>query len=102
LCVFSRRRSINAIRLSRAKPCAPKPEAPEIQGVTRLVDFWQLMEKLGQAAPLIYAEQSPAALERWKLMLLNKLQVAGGAETRETGSQVEGALGSTRAGRAQQ
>lgn len=41
------------------------------QGV-RLVDFWHVMEKLGQAAVVIYGALAPEVLQRWKLSLLNR------------------------------
>jgi hypothetical protein len=50
--------------------------AVELPGVTvyRLVDFWHLIEKLGQAAALIHG---PAEVARWKLSLLNSRHATG-------------------------
>lgn len=45
--------------------------------VTRLIDFWHVIEKLGKAAKVIYAEQGAARLEQWKLRLLNSEHARG-------------------------
>jgi hypothetical protein len=40
--------------------------------VTRLIDLWHNIEKLGKAARVLYGEErSDAVVNRWKLMLLN-------------------------------
>ena len=45
--------------------------------VTRLIDFWHVIEKLGKAAKVIYGEQGAARLEQWKLRLLNSEHARG-------------------------
>ena len=54
--------------------------AAELPGATvyRLVDFWHLVEKLGQAAALIHGTaEGSAVLARWKLSLLNSRHATG-------------------------
>lgn len=40
-------------------------------GVTRLVDFWHVTEKLGAAATAIFGTAASAVIQRWKALLLN-------------------------------
>lgn len=52
-------------------------ELPDVT-VHRLVDFWHLIEKLGQAAALIHGPaEGRAVLARWKLSLLNSKHATG-------------------------
>ena len=54
--------------------------AAALPGVTlhRLVDFWHLVEKLGQAAAFIHGEaEGRHVLARWKLSLLNSRHAIG-------------------------
>jgi hypothetical protein len=37
-----------------------------------LVDFWHLIEKLGEAAAVIYGDDKGGVVQRWKLALLNR------------------------------
>lgn len=45
--------------------------------VTRLVDFWHVIEKLGKAASIIYGDGGSARLAQWKLRLLNSRHARG-------------------------
>lgn len=52
-------------------------ELPNVE-VHRLVDFWHLVEKLGQAAALIHGTaEGRHVLARWKLSLLNSRHAVG-------------------------
>ena len=45
--------------------------------VTRLVDFWHVIEKLGKAASVIYGPEGSTRLAQWKLRLLNSRHARG-------------------------
>jgi hypothetical protein len=46
--------------------------------VSRLVDFWHLLEKLGKAAKVLYGEaQASRILQMWRVRLLNRRQPLG-------------------------
>lgn len=45
--------------------------------VTRLVDFWHVIEKLGKAAAIIYGADGSSRLAQWKLRLLNSRHARG-------------------------
>jgi len=48
-------------------------EGAEFGVVTRLIDFWHLVEKLAAAAAVMAtAEQAAALIARWKILLLNR------------------------------
>lgn len=44
--------------------------------VHRLVDFWHVVEKLGEAATFIHGDAGSAVLDRWKGLLLNSASAA--------------------------
>lgn len=45
--------------------------------ITKLIDLWHVLEKLGKAARVIYgAETADAVLRRWRLLLLNRTAAA--------------------------
>ena len=44
--------------------------------VHRLVDFWHVVEKLGEAAAFIHGHAGSAVLDRWKGLLLNSASAA--------------------------
>jgi len=46
------------------------------KNIHRLIDLHHLMEKLGAAARVIYAEGAPAKRARWKITLLNRRDAA--------------------------
>jgi hypothetical protein len=45
---------------------------PGFGAVTRLIDFWHVIEKLAPAAQVMYGEHGAGALRRWKLALLHR------------------------------
>lgn len=48
-------------------------EEPDFGTVTRLIDFWHLIEKLAPAARVLYGKaERDAVLRRWKMSLLNR------------------------------
>ncbi len=58
--------------------------------VSRLVDFWHLLEKLGKAAQVLYgATQGRQVLQTWRVRLLNRRQTLGEiwAELQGSGQQ---------------
>ena len=58
--------------------------------VSRLVDFWHLLEKLGKAAKVLYGEaQASRVLQMWRVRLLNRRQTLGEiwAELQDSGQQ---------------
>ena len=79
-------------RCPQLKVCILTDGAPELHGlldnalaealpnvtIHRLVDFWHLVEKLGQAAALIHGEaEGRHVVARWKLSLLNSRHAIG-------------------------
>jgi len=44
--------------------------------VRQLVDIWHTVEKVGKAAKVIHGESSSAAVQRWKMHLLNRSSAA--------------------------
>ena len=44
--------------------------------VHRLVDFWHVVEKLGEAATFIHGDAGSAVIDRWKGLLLNSASAA--------------------------
>jgi hypothetical protein len=45
--------------------------------VTKMIDFWHVLEKLGRAARVIYGEDAAEpVLRRWRLKLLNRVNAA--------------------------
>lgn len=66
--------------------------------VHRLVDLWHLLEKLGKAAQILYADaQARTVLQAWRLGLLNRGQTLGEiwAELQRS-EQQDGAMGTSR------
>ncbi len=58
--------------------------------VSRLVDFWHLLEKLGKAAKVLHGEaRASTVLQTWRLQLLNRVQTLGEiwAELHRSGQQ---------------
>lgn len=45
--------------------------------VHRLIDFWHVVEKLGEAARVIHGTGAAAVVQRWKLLLLNSKTATG-------------------------
>jgi hypothetical protein len=45
--------------------------------VTRLNDFWHVIEKLGKAAKVIFGSDAPLRVDQWKMRLLNSSHARG-------------------------
>lgn len=93
LALRSKKKGLAVTLLSDGAPEMWKLLESEVQGsefgtVTRLIDFWHLIEKLAPAAQVLFgAAEGGAALRRWKMSLLNHRGAAARilAELRDSG-----------------